>query len=553
MTAAVRDAGDAALLLEFEATIDPDVNARAVATAAALRAEAIPGIRDIVPTYRSVAVYFDPLKTDVDRVRHAAAHCASRAAPALTGRAIEIPVAYGGEDGPDLGVVAAFAGIAADEVIARHTATSYRVYMLGFLPGFAYMGSVDESIAMPRRAEPRGRVAAGSLGIAGRQTGVYPMESPGGWQIVGRSQVPVFDPESAVPALFAPGDTVRFVHDRSRDSGGVSRRMGSAPASAARSSRPANSGHSRRFITILAPGLLTTVQDEGRWGFQGSGVPVAGAMDRVAQRSANALVGNEGRAATLEATLMGPAVRLDSGAVVAIAGADLDATLDGATLPLLTPRAAPPGCVLRFGERRTGARASIAFGGGIDTAPVLGSRSTHALARVDGAAARPLVAGDRLALGEIQRGPRNPRVTPRVHSASGGARLRVLAGPQHEYFAPEAYDLLQSSRFFVTPQSNRMAYRLATANPIPRRAPIEMISDATFTGGIQVPASGQPILLMADRQTTGGYPQIATVITADLPIAAQVAPGDWLEFQLCSRAEALSALIAQEAQLLALE
>jgi antagonist of KipI len=133
---------------------------------------------------------------------------------------------------------------------------------------------------------------------------------------------------------------------------------------------------------------------------------------------------------------------------------------------------------------------------------------------------------------------------------SGGARLRVLAGPQDDLFEPDALTRLEHARFTVTPQSNRMGYRLAGGERSFRRTDDgEMISDATFTGAVQIPPSGDPILLLSDRQTTGGYPQIATVITADLPVAAQLAPGDWVEFQLCTRADALAALEAQEASL----
>jgi len=137
-------------------------------------------------------------------------------------------------------------------------------------------------------------------------------------------------------------------------------------------------------------------------------------------------------------------------------------------------------------------------------------------------------------------------------AGGGGARLRVIPGPQNEFFPPDALDALERTRFIISPQSNRMGYRLQ-GSPVPRLLDQEMISDAAFTGGIQVPPSGEPIMLMADRQTTGGYPQLAVVISADLPLAAQLAPGDWVEFRVCSRSEALSALVAQEARLLAFE
>jgi antagonist of KipI len=208
------------------------------------------------------------------------------------------------------------------------------------------------------------------------------------------------------------------------------------------------------------------------------------------------------------------------------------------------------GSVLRFAGRRSGTRAYVAFEGGIDVAIVLGSRSTHTGASLGGIDGRALVAGDRLPLGEATTQPALRSIMHPV-IGDGGARLRVLPGPQDDFFGEPAFTILERTRFIVTPQSNRMGYRLSGASltRVPNR---EMISDAAFVGGIQIPPSGEPILLMSDRQTTGGYPQIATVITADLPAAGQLAPGDWVEFARCTRAEAIDALRHQEAMLSAL-
>ena len=189
----IRDAGDSAFVLELEPRIDEGINARAIAIARAIRREAIPGVRDVVSTYRSVAVCFDPLQTQVDRVITALDRAASDVAVADSSRLVEVPVAYGGDAGPDLADVAKASGLAEAEVVRRHAAATYRVFMLGFVPGFAYLGIVDESIAVPRRASPRLKVPAGSVGIAGRQTGIYPQDSPGGWQIIGRTDVRLFD------------------------------------------------------------------------------------------------------------------------------------------------------------------------------------------------------------------------------------------------------------------------------------------------------------------------------------------------------------------------
>ena len=552
----VRDAGESALLVELGNDIDPLVNARAVAAAAKVRAANVTGVRDVVPTFRSVAVYFDPLVTDVGRLKVLLEDAATTAVSAVSGgRSIDVPVFYGGEAGPDLAEVAAYAASSPEDVIARHASIEYRVYMLGFLPGFAYMGRVPPEIAMPRKATPRRRVPGGSVGIAGPQTAIYPAASPGGWQIIGRTPLRVFDAGRTPAALLAPGDRVRFVPERGKP---PEARMYGKPAEAGLHDRHSGarlssveSGFSR-IVTVLRPGLFTTVQDSGRWGHQSSGVPVSGALDAVSHRLANALVGNERGVATLEVTLIGPELRFETDATVAVTGADLSPSQDGVPVPANTPVRFRRGNVLRFGERRNGARAYVGFDGGVDVPAVLGSRATHAVSGIGGVAGRPVAAGDRLPLGTAVHRPfhRQGEVAP--VSFRGGVRVRVLPGPQDDFFPSDAFDTLQRQRFNVAPQSDRMGYRLVGAR-LPRLAVREMISDATFVGAIQVPASGEPILLMADRQTTGGYPQIATVISADLPLAAQLAPGDWIEFRICSYAEAVAALVAQEGKLLAFD
>ena len=205
-------AGDSALVAEFEERIDPAVNARVVSLAAALESAAVAGVRDIVPTYRSVTVYFDPLRTDRDALvaRLNQPRMQPLADTDAASTAHRVPVCYGGDLGPDLETVAAFAGLSADEVVLAHTARTYRVFMLGFLPGFAYMATVDERIGVPRRSTPRTCVPAGSVEIAGVQTGIHPSDAPGGWQLLGRTPLRFFDAAQASPALLKPGDTVRF-------------------------------------------------------------------------------------------------------------------------------------------------------------------------------------------------------------------------------------------------------------------------------------------------------------------------------------------------------
>lgn len=205
-------AGDAALVAEFDDRIDSAINARAIALAQALRRARPNGIRDIVPAYRSVTVYFDPLRTDatvLESQMRAAATAGTDAHP-QAGPLVHVPVCYDEDFGPDLERVARFAGLPVREVVHLHGSREYRVFLLGFVPGFAYMGMVDPRIALPRLSEPRTAVPAGSVGIAGDQTGIYPRQTPGGWNVIGRTPMALVSLDRPVPSMFAAGDRVRF-------------------------------------------------------------------------------------------------------------------------------------------------------------------------------------------------------------------------------------------------------------------------------------------------------------------------------------------------------
>jgi inhibitor of KinA len=206
-------AGDSALLVQFEERIDAGINARVVELAARLEAGRLPGVRDVVPTYRSLAVYFDPLATDPEELVRAIERRASDLGPvpARDAQPLAVPVCYGGECGPDLAEVAGESGLAESDVAEIHAAVVYRVFVLGFAPGFPYMGLVDPRIAVTRRRSPRLRVPAGSVGIAARQTGIYPIDTPGGWRLIGRTPLRIFDAGRAEPFLLKAGDAVRFV------------------------------------------------------------------------------------------------------------------------------------------------------------------------------------------------------------------------------------------------------------------------------------------------------------------------------------------------------
>ena len=302
-------------------------------------------------------------------------------------------------------------------------------------------------------------------------------------------------------------------------------------------------------LHILKPGLLTTVQDLGRYGHQASGVPVGGPMDTFSHRLANQLTGNSIDAATLEVTLIGPDLIVEADTTMAIAGAQFEVTCDDRPLASGTSFPVTRGQRVKFGRLVEGARAYLAVAGGIQTPPVLGSRATHLVSHMGGFNGRALRAGDRVPIVNARPTRRQRKSAGLTLPTKGRALLRVMAGPQDGWFQADALRAIASVSFRISPQSNRMGYRLQ-GPPLVRAREDELISEPVGIGAIQVPAAGEPILLMADRQTAGGYPKIGYVISADLPIAGQLAPGDFIEFHVCTHQEAVAALISRERQLL---
>lgn len=300
------------------------------------------------------------------------------------------------------------------------------------------------------------------------------------------------------------------------------------------------------MIEVLKPGLFTTIQDRGRWGYQSYGVGIAGALDPFAFSVANLLVGNPEGAAGLEITLQGPALKFHREAAVAITGADLDPKLESQSIPNWACVSFPSGAMLSFKGKKSGVRAYLAVSGGIDVPPVMGSRSTYLLGKFGGLEGRALRAQDLLPLGPL------PGNGPDLGEKSFPAQLRppyrkdpvlrVVMGPFDEFFSEEGKQDFLSTRYTITAQSDRMGYRLQ-GTPITRRKKEELITCGLANGTIQVPPNGQPILLLADRQTIGGYPIIATLIHADLPLVAQSAPGDQLCFSPVSADEARQAYL----------
>ena len=299
-------------------------------------------------------------------------------------------------------------------------------------------------------------------------------------------------------------------------------------------------------LSVVKPGMLTTLQDLGRRGYQGVGVPVAGPMDPYSHRLANQILGNDPSAAAMEITLMGPELVAEGDLTCATTGADISLTIDGKPAPLNETFRVRSGARLRWGMRLAGARQTFAVAGGFDVPETLGSRATHLASRMGPFGGRALRTGDVLPVGSSRSGRAiagHPLDMP-----AGGAHVRVLPAVHRDRFTDDAWGLLVHARFTVSPQSTRMGYRLD--GPLLGHAgAADILSEAMPYGAIQVPASGQPILLLADRATTGGYATIANVISADLPIAGQLAPGDWIQFDPVNREDAIAALRRREAAL----
>jgi len=324
-------------------------------------------------------------------------------------------------------------------------------------------------------------------------------------------------------------------------------------------------------LSIIRPGLLTTVQDLGRYGYQHAGIVVSGAMDAVALRVANYLVGNAEGTAGLEITLQGPTIRFEADHLIALTGAHLAPTLAGQPVPMHRPVAVRAGAVLRFGLAGAGCRAYLAVAGGLAMPQVLGSHATYLRAGFGGWEGRALQAGDCLpvAVGSGASTRQWQRLAAQQPLALWAAApwqpasdfttqpalaplVRAVRGPEYEQFSEGSQLALWQQPFLVTPQSDRMGYRLQ-GPALERLQPVELLSSAVAFGTVQVPPNGQPIVLMADHQTTGGYPRVAQVASADFSVLAQLRPGQLLRFQEVSLAEAQALYLAQEQQLQALK
>ncbi|MEV7610735.1 urea amidolyase family protein [Microbacterium sp. NPDC089320] len=497
--------------------------------------DGVRGVVERIPGARTVLVRFDPLVVSAaDLARALAATEIDTDHLPATGD-VTVPVRY---DGEDLDEAASLLGVSASELVNRHLAADWKVAFSGFAPGFGYVVSSDPLFDVPRRSSPRTRVPAGSVALAGQFTGVYPRESPGGWQLIGRTDALMWDIDRDPPALLSPGTTVRFEQVRERiavpengDEEVPVRRVVERHA-AGGTPDPGSPTAPAAAVEVVRPSMQLLVQDAGRPGFAALGVSASGVADRRAMREANRAVGNAVGAGVLE-SVGGAVLRFRGSGVAAVAGAvgSLDLVdSDGVARRIEhgAPFATVEGDELTLGHPTHGLRYVIAVRGGVAVEPALDSRASDTLA---GLGPSPLAAGDVLLVGDSARHPVEPDVSPRTLPASGElVDLEITLGPRDDWFTHAALATLTGQEWTVTPRSDRVGIRLEGAVPLERSVSGELPSEGAVTGAIQVPPDGQPVLFLPDHPLTGGYPIIGALTDRSLDLAGQLPPGVRIRF-----------------------
>jgi KipI family sensor histidine kinase inhibitor len=510
----VLDYGDRALLLQF------DSSAELLAFTAALREAALPGVLDIVPASRTVLIKLDgPRYQGATRQRLRTLRVTPAAMATLLPDGhidVVIDVVY---DGADLTEVATRTGLTIPQVVDAHTATPWRVGFGGFTPGFAYLVGGDPRLAVPRLSEPRQSVPAGSVGLAGEFSGIYPRQSPGGWQLIGQTDAVLWDIDRADPALLVPGMWVRFrasrpatmqsAHHDEEESGNQTQQAG---------------GYVVATLEILRTGPLALIEDLGRVGLAHLGVTRSGAADRRSHRLANRLVANPDDRATVEVTFGGFCARVRGGGVdIAVTGADTDPAVNGVVFGTNSVHHLRDGEVLSLGSPRFGLRTYLGLRGGIDVTPVLGSRSCDVMS---GIGPLPLRPDDMLPVGEHTGDYPELDQAPVATIDNHLVELLVVPGPRDDWLVDP--DALVRTVWMASTRSDRVGMRL-DARPLCYRWPDRQLpSEGAARGAIQVPPNGLPVIFGPDHPVTGGYPVAGVVIEDNVDKVAQIRPGQYV-------------------------
>lgn len=491
----------------------------------ALNNNPVEGIREIIPAARTLLISFDPYAISDDALIDAVTVLAGGERKAASGALVDIPVRY---DGEDLAEVAGILGMSVEDVIRLHGESDYVAAFTGFAPGFAYLSGGDQRLKVPRRKSPRTQVPAGAVGLAGEFSGIYPKTSPGGWQLIGTTPLAMFDIDRVPAALLQPGSRIKF-RDMAKDAAYEIKALNTPKAGPA---VPAKAD-AVSSIEILSLGLPVLFQDLGRAGQAGQGISVSGAADRASFKAANRIVGNPANTTALEITLGGLSFIMRGQGVMVLTGATAAISITGVdgsriSAPHHTAIALDDGDVVSFGTPEAGMRSYLALRGGFDIAPVLSSTATDTLAQIGPAA--PVI-GDVVAIRPAAAGSLvlTQETSFAMPSATGTVVLDVVMGPRTDWFSEAAVESFLAQEWSVTPQSSRVGIRLS-GDALERANHGELPSEATVRGALQVPASGQPVLFLADHPLTGGYPVIANVAGHHLDLAGQIPVGAKIRF-----------------------
>ncbi len=545
----IKPMGETAILIEVANEISREANSYVLALMNKLESMNLPGVIEYVPAYTTLLIHYDPQKTEfktlAEACRKAELEIRREGVERIVGerRLVEIPVAYGGEFGPDLEFIANYAKLKAEDVVKIHSSQTYLVYMIGFTPGFTYMGEVPDIIAAPRLKKPRLRVPAGSVGIAGKQTGIYPIESPGGWRIIGRTPIKLFDWSKDPPTTLRAGDLVKFKPISAEEYEKLKRH--------AELERKAVKVEGLPALEIEFAGPGVTVQDLGRTGYRKYGVPSSGALDLRSHIMANILVGNKINDACIEvfqSTFTAKALR---NLVVAVTGAEVEVKVDNEAIPQWQAVPVREGSVISIEKFHRGQVAYIAISGGISEMEVMKSKSYY----LRGGVGRKFNAGSIIHIkadkfNEVVKSCPARKLPEKFRvQISDVCELKTVIGPHEDWFTRETISTFLSEEFTVTPQIDRMGFRLAGPRLKHAKGGGRLISCGTLPGAVQVPPDGNPIVLMADAQTTGGYPIIGTVAKSELCKLAQSPPGSKVRFREASIDDARK-LFLREAELI---
>lgn len=498
-----------------------------------LEAAALEGVEELIPAARTVLIRFNPARTSAPVLADQIRRLEHTGTDSTRSREVTIDVVY---DGEDLHEVADLLSLSPAEVVTRHQCATWQVAFSGFAPGFGYLAGDDPIFDVPRRSSPRTRVPVGAVALAGEFTGVYPRASPGGWQLIGRTDATLWNLDREPPALFVPGTTVRF-REAERESVTVSAASASEASAEAASTPPSSKAStSAHSFTVIRPGLQLLIQDLGRPGFAAMGVSSAGAADRSALVAGNRLVGNAESAAGLESFGGGAKLAITGTGVAAVTGASSTITVtsaDGAVYRhhLGEAFSLEDGDALELGITERGTRAYVAFRGGITAETALDSASADTLA---GLGPAHLESDTTIALGPPESAPhlvdpvRGSGADRDLPTPEETIELSVTLGPREGWFTSAGIDTLLGQVWTVTHESDRVGLRLEGKVPLERSRTGELPSEGAVTGALQVPPNGQPVLFGPDHPLTGGYPIIASVDDTDL--AAQLAPGVRIRF-----------------------